>query len=138
MEVCGFGGRFLFGLLDLLPVAQHGVGIGGHCIAKDVRMAANELGVQVGGYVLDGEVAGLGGHLGVEEHLQQKIAQLVLQIGPGAALDGVEDLVGLLQRVALDGVEGLFAVPGTAARPSQTRHDRDCFGKRIGGRVVSS
>ena len=60
----------------------------------------------------DVEVASLGGHLRVEEHLQQEIAQLVLQIWPGAALDGVEDLVGLLQRVPLDGVEGLFAVPG--------------------------
>ena len=91
-------------------------GVGGHDVAEDVRVAADEFGVQIGGDVLDGEVAGLRGHLGVEEHLQEQVAELVLQIGPRAALDGVEDLVGLLQGVALDGVEGLFAVPGTAVR----------------------
>ena len=88
-------------------------------------MPANEFGVQVGGNVLNGEVAGLRGHLRVEEHLQQQIAELILQIGPGAALDRVEDLVGLLQRVPLDGVEGLLAVPGTAVRAAQPRHDGD-------------
>jgi hypothetical protein len=47
--------------------------------------------------------------------LQEEVAELVLEVGPGAALDGVEDLVGLFEGVALDGVEGLLAVPGAAA-----------------------
>ena len=88
-------------------------------------MAADEFFVQVGGDVVDGEVAGLRGHLGVEEDLQQEIAEFVFEIGPGAALDGVEDLVGLFEGVALDGVEGLFAVPGTAVGSAQASHDRN-------------
>ena len=95
-------------------------------------MAANKFRVQVGGDILQGEVTGLGGHLGVEEHLQQEVAKLILQVGPGAAFDGVEDLVGLLQCVPLDGVEGLFAVPGAAVRPTQAGHDRYGFGERGG------
>ena len=94
-------------------------------------MTANELGVQVGSNIGDGEVARFGGHLRVKEHLQQQIAQFILQVGPGAALDRVEDLVGLLQRVSLDGVEGLLAVPGTAVRAAQTRHDSDRFSHSI-------
>ncbi len=118
-------------MLDLLPVTQHCAGVLGHDVAKDVRMAANQLGVQVRGNILDGEITRLRGHLGIEEHLQKQIAQLVLQIGPCAALDSIEDLVGLLQRVSFDGVEGLLAVPGTAARTSKTRHNRNCFSERI-------
>ena len=101
-------------------------------VGKDVGMAADELGVQIGGDVAMVEVAGLGGHLRIEENLQQQVAELVLEVGPGAALDGVEDLVGLLERVALDGVEGLLAVPGTAVRGAQASHDRDGFGERAG------
>jgi len=75
------------------------------------------------------EVARLGGHLGIKEHLQEQIAELVLQVWPGAAFDGVEDLVGLFEGMLLDGVEGLLAVPGTASRPAQARHDGDSFGE---------
>jgi hypothetical protein len=53
--------------------------------------------------------------LGIEEDLQEEVAEFVLEVGPGAALDGVEDLVGLFEGVSLDGVEGLLAVPGAAA-----------------------
>ena len=78
------------------------------------------------------EVARLRRHLRVEQNLQQQVAQLVLQLRPRPPLDGVEDLVGLLQRVALDRVEGLLAVPRTAARRAQPRHDRDRLGQRPG------
>ncbi len=83
-------------MLDLLPVTQDVGGVRGHNIAEDMGMTADEFGVQVGGDVLKGEITCLRGHLRVEEHLQEQIAQLVLQIGPRAAFNGVEDLVGLL------------------------------------------
>src|SRR5579863_6535141 len=38
-------------------------------------------------------------------------------------LNGVENLVGLFQRVFANRVEGLFAIPGAAAGCPQTRHD---------------
>src|ERR1035437_2821944 len=43
--------------------------------------------------------------------------QLVVQV--------VQDLVGLLQRVFANGIEGLFAVPGAAIGSPQPRHDFD-------------
>ena len=82
-----------------------------------MRMTPDELGVQAGRHFRQRKVSRLSGHLRVEEHLQQQVAQLVPQLGPVAALDGVEDLVGLLQRMLLDGVEGLFAVPGHPPGP---------------------
>jgi hypothetical protein len=59
--------------------------------------------------------------------LQQEVAELVLQIRPRTALNGVKDLVGLLQGVSLDGVEGLFAIPGSAIRGAETGHDHNGF-----------
>ena len=131
---------FFSSTLDLLPVAEDGVGVGGDGVGEDVRMAADELGAEVFGDVAEVEAVGcgqLGGHLGVEEDLQQEVAELVLEVGPGAALDGVEDLVGLFEGVALDGVEGLFAVPGAAAGRAQAGHDgggalQGCGGGRLG------
>ena len=87
-------------------------------------MAANEFSVQIFSYVTDVEVTGLGGHLRVEEDLEEKIAELILEVGPRAALDGVEDLVGLFERVSFDRVEGLLAVPRAAIRGAQPCHDR--------------
>ncbi len=90
-------------------------------------------------HIGDGEVALVGGHLGIEEHLQQQIAELLGQVREVAALDGVEDLVGLFQRVFADGVEGLLAVPGAAAGSAQPGHDghrllkQRCRPRRIGG-----
>jgi len=45
-------------LLDLLPVAQDGVRVCNLRAGKDVWMPADELFVQVGSDVLNGEVAG--------------------------------------------------------------------------------
>ena len=120
----------LLGGLDLVPVAQHRrrrtldrrIHIGAvarrarSLFAKDVRMAADQLVVQVVEHIGNGEVAVVGRHLGIEEDLQQQVAQLFGQVRPVAPLDGVEDLVGLLQRVLADRVEGLLAVPRAAVR----------------------
>ena len=51
---------------------------------------------------------------GVEDDLEQQVAELVLQVGEVAAGDGVGHLVGFLQRVGRDRREGLLQVPGTA------------------------
>ena len=73
-----------FGGFDLFPVAQHGGGraldvrvhIGvvacraRSLVAKDVRMAAHQLAIQMVEHIGDGEVALVGGHLRIEEHLQ--------------------------------------------------------------------
>ena len=56
--------------------------------------------------------------------LQQKVAELVLQVGQVATLDGVGHLIGLLDGVGGDGGEGLLEVPRAAAvGVAQAGHD---------------
>ena len=90
-------------------------------------MAADELTVQMVEHVGDGEMALVRGHLGVEEHLQEQVAELFRQMGEIPALDGVEDLVGLFECVFANGIEGLFAVPrATAGARSRAMMATDC------------
>ena len=84
-------------------------------VAEHMRVAADHL-------VVDGAAATSSkakapcflGHARMEDHLQQQVAQLLLQVGEVAALDGVGDLVGFLDRVGGDGGEGLLQVPRAA------------------------
>ena len=140
--------------LDGIPVAKHLGGVdsrglqrgldrvaGGHrgLIPENVRVAADQLAVQAGDHIRDGKVAGLARHLGIKEHLQQKVAQLLAQIAPMPALDGIEDLVAFLEGIFPDGVEALLAIPGAAIGTAQAGHDAHGFGEkcsRIGGRVA--
>ena len=101
-----------------------------------MRVPANQLGIQVLDDLGDVEVARLRGHLRVEEHLQQQVAKLVLQLRPRPALDGVEDLVGLLERVAFDGVKVLFTIPRAAIGGAQPGHDLDGLGEGVGRRAL--
>ena len=81
-------------------------------------MAADQLGRDGLDHVAEVEGAGLLGHAGVEHDLQQQVAELVPEVVEVAALDGVGDLVGLLDRVGRDRPERLLEVPRTsAARP---------------------
>ena len=69
------------------------------------------------------EPALLRAHLGIIDDLQQEIAELAGQCRPVFALDGVGDLVGLLDRVGGDGGEGLLDVPRAAPlRVAQPAH----------------
>ena len=73
-------------------------------------------------------------HAGVEDDLQQQIAELVLQVGEIVARDGVGDLVGFLERIGRDGPEILLQVPrAAAAGRAQRRHDLDQAGNVAGG-----
>ena len=64
-------------------------------------------------------------HLGIEEHLQQQIAKFPRELGPVAVLNRFQNFVSLFQGVRLDGIEGLFPIPGAAAGSPQTFHDGD-------------
>ncbi len=86
--------------------------------SENVRMAADQLTVQAGNHIRDGKVAGLAGHLGIEEHLQQKVTQLLAQVVPMTALDRVEDLVGFLQGYICGWCRS------SARDPMDTRRDR--------------
>ena len=85
---------------------------------------------QLGGDRLDHaaevEASLLFGHTGVEDDLQQEIAEFVAQIREIAALHRIGDFVGFLEREGHDRGERLFEVPGTAGPVSpQRRHDLD-------------
>jgi len=73
---------------------------------------------QLGGDRLDHaaevEPSFLFGHTGVEDDLQQEIAEFVAQIPEVAALHSIGDLIGFLERERDDRGEGLFKVPRTA------------------------
>lgn len=91
-----------------------------------MRMAALQLVGDGVGDVVEGEQPLFLGHAGVEDGLEQQVAELGLQLVHIAALDGVGDLIGLLQRIGGDGGEGLLNVPRTAAdRVAQPGHDAD-------------
>ena len=70
----------------------------------------------------------------MKHHLQQQVAQLVAQVFKVAALNGVNNLIGFLNRVGSDGGKILLQVPRTAgARRAQGRHDPDQRGQIAGG-----
>ena len=90
-----------------------------------MRMPADQLAVQMVKHIGNREVSFVRRHLRIEQNLQQQIAQFFGQMRKVAALNRVENLVGLFQRVFANGVERLFAVPGASARSPQPRHDGD-------------
>ena len=62
-------------------------------------------------HVAEGERVLLLGHAGVIHHLQQEIAEFVLEVVEIAARDGIGDLIGFLDGVGRDGRKILLADP---------------------------
>ena len=60
------------------------------------------------------EDAVLGGELRVQDDLEQQVAELPGELGRGAGLERVVDLVRLLEQVVAQRRVGLLAVPRTA------------------------
>ena len=76
--------------------------------------------------VVDGKRSLLLAHLRIKEHLQQQVAKFTGKFLPVAIVDRFQNFVGFFQRVGLDGIECLLAIPRAASRSSQTLHDGDC------------
>ena len=77
-------------------------------------------------HVVEGEMAGFLGHLGVEDDLELQVAELVGERVHVVAGNGVGDLIGFLDRVRRDGRETLLAIPfATALGVAEAAHDRD-------------
>ena len=110
--------------LDALPQALDGLRRVLALVTEHMRMPADELLGDALHHVAEIEGALFLRHAGMENDLQQKIAELLAQIGKIAARDGVGNLVGLLQRIGRDGRKILRQIPGTAGlRRTQRRHD---------------
>ena len=77
-------------------------------------MPVNKLAGEPVKNIIDGKRSLLFGHLRIEKHLQEQVAEFAGKFVPVAIVDRFEDFVGLFQRVGLDGVEGLLAIPGAA------------------------
>ncbi len=116
-----FGGSLLLGL-DALPVHEHLVGTGDRDVAEHVRVAPDELGDDPLGHVVDVPPSLVGRHLRVEHDLEQEVAELVAEAVVVVAVDGVEDLVRLLQQVPGERPVILLGVPRAPAGTAQARH----------------
>jgi hypothetical protein len=95
----------------------------GFDVAEDVGVAANHFVVDFADDVVDGEAATFGGDLGVEEDLEEEVAEFFGEFGVVAGVESVEDFVGFFDEVGAEGGVGLLAVPGTAAGGAETGHD---------------
>ena len=73
------------------------------------------------------------GDVGVEDDLQQQVAELAGELVVVLLVDGVGDLVGLLDRHRLDALVGLLAVPRAAAGGAQARDQLDEAGEELAG-----
>jgi hypothetical protein len=90
---------------------------------EDMRMAGDHLVDQAARDVVEGEGATFLGHAGMEDHLEQQVAEFLAQVAHVAARDRVRDLVGFLDRVGRDGREVLRDVPrASIARVAEPCH----------------
>src|SRR5262249_25529187 len=116
----------LFLGLDPFPQAFDrfgGLAIG---IRKDVRVPAHQLGGDCFDHVGKIEGALLLRHPGMEDDLQQEVAEFTLQRDEITTCDRVRDLIGFFDCVWSDSAKTLLEIPRAAAawRP-QGRHDLD-------------
>ena len=109
--------------LDRLPVgddlgnATHGE------VLEDVRMAANDLRAQRAVDIGQVEGARFGRQLGMEDDLKVEVAELLGEVGRGAALDGIDRLVGFLEEKGPEGSMVLASIPRAAIRGPEASAD---------------
>ena len=78
-------------------------------------VAEDELFADAVGHVVQVKAACILLQGGVEDHLEQYVAQLLFQVGGALLVDGLGHLIGLLQQTAPQGGMGLHSIPRTAA-----------------------
>jgi hypothetical protein len=117
--------EFSFLLLPLLPLAHHFLRRLECLVPEDMGVAGDHLRCDGLNHVCGGEVPALGGKLCVEDYLEEQVPQLFLYSRRVVRLDGLDELVGLLDEVGLEGLVGLLLIPG-AALPELV-HDAEEF-----------
>jgi hypothetical protein len=73
--------------------------------------------------------------LGVEEDLEEEVAEFIGEFGVVGGFEGFEDFVGFFEEVGAEGHVGLFAVPGAAVGCAEAGHGRDEFFEGGAGRL---
>src|SRR5690606_8387992 len=96
-------------------------------IAENVRVPADHLFGDAVHDIRERKSLLLLRHARMIDDLQQQIAELFLEIGPVAALDGIGDLVRFLDRVRRDALESLFEIPRAARsrRPERCHYSNE-------------
>lgn len=111
----------LFLQLQVFPVLLHLFRILGPRLAEHVRMAENQLVADRIGHVAYVESLLLGAHFGIEDDMQQQIAQLLFHIIQIMVQNRVGQFVGFLYRIHSERLERLLAVP-RALDPQLVHH----------------
>ena len=113
---------FFFGF-DSFPMLEDFVGVLNFYVAEDVGVAADKFFVNFVGDVTDGEVACFFSNLGVEEDMEEDIAEFFTHVGEVLTVYGVEELGVFFDEVFAEGFVGLFLVPGATARAAKFSND---------------
>src|ERR1035437_10355533 len=116
-------GAVFFRLLDFFPVRPDFVHVFDFGFAENVRMAADQFINEMPRDLFKIKRAALVRQLAVENYLQQQIAQFLGHLNVVARLDGVNQFINFLNRVAAQRQVRLLAVPRTARGRTQPRHD---------------
>ena len=103
-------------------------------VTEHVRMPVHQLARKPVQNVINGKCSLLLRHLRIKKHLQQQVAKFAGKFLPVAIVDGFENFVSLFQRVRLDGIESLLAIPGATPGSPQAFHDSDCAFETFAGR----
>ena len=120
-------GTSFFLALDFFPLLPDGIDVYCVGVAEDVRVAADLLVGDGAGGLLEGKRRALAGQLAMEDDLQQEVAAFLEHLVIVVHLDGVDQLVHLLDSVEADRLVILLAIPRAAARAAQARHDLNKF-----------
>jgi hypothetical protein len=96
----GLAGGGLFTGLHLLPHLDDLGGVVRLARAKDVRVAADELRVDLPGHVVESEIAALRRELGMEDDLDEHVAEFLAHVRDVIPVDRVEQLAAFVDQAA--------------------------------------
>ena len=117
---------------DRIPVLQRLFFVVSRFVAEHVRMTDDQLFADAVAHVVHIKGACLTLHFGVERHLQQHVAQLLLEQFGVLCVDGFDRFIGFFDKVGANGFMCLRHVPRTSAGCAQ---DLDNFNQII--KIVS-
>ena len=108
--------------LDGLPLGERLAGGADRAVPEDVGVATDHLRHEVAQELGHRELAALVRDLGVEDDLEEEVAELAGELLEVAGVDRRRGLVRLFDEVGADVGEGLLAVPRAAAGGAQADH----------------
>ena len=127
VETAFAGGFFL--LFQLVPAPKHLGRIPQLFLAEDMGMPPDQLVGQLLGHGREIKGPPFPGQLGMEEDMEEHVPELLLEGMIVPLINGLEQLVDLLENHRLERAVGLFSVPRAATRAAQLGHDP---GERLG------